>query len=167
MSGTEEVDAKAELSATVLEQAPFPIKTSGGRKYLRIELSSPVKLRLLRCVKGRIKLSSNQTPGTILNLSEKGVLLVCDSPVPEEGFLLLTLNLNKLVVLEGVLGKIKRVEPSDEGDFLVGIEFVCREELEKLTSAKEIERLPVKVAGFDKKLGKIISSFLRTAKLTI
>jgi hypothetical protein len=79
--------------------------------------------------------------------------------------MLLTLNLNKLVVLEGVLGKIKRVEPSEEGDFLVGLEFTSREELEKLTSSEQIEHLPVKVANFGGKLREILSSYLRTAEL--
>ena len=91
--------------------------------------------------------------------------MVTDSSVPEEGFMILTLNLNKLVVLEGVLGKIKRVESSGEGDFLVGVEFTSREELEKLASSEQIEGLPVKVASFGRKLREIISSYLRTTEL--
>jgi hypothetical protein len=85
--------------------------------------------------------------------------------VPEEGFILLTLNLNKLVILEGVLGKIKRIESSGEGDFLVGVEFSPRKQLESLVSSQEIDRLPFKVGSFDLKIRQIISSYLRTAEL--
>jgi hypothetical protein len=155
--------AKSEFSA--LEQNPFPVRTSHGRKYVRIQLSSPVQFRLLTCKKGRMQVSKAPTCGEILNLSEGGMLFFTDSFVPQEGFVLLTLNLNKLVILDGVLGKIKRVEPSKEGDFLVGVEFTSREELEKLVSFEQIERLPVKVASFSRKLSEIISGFLRSADL--
>ncbi|KPL01217.1 MAG: hypothetical protein AMJ91_00755 [candidate division Zixibacteria bacterium SM23_73_3] len=164
-AGPKSATANDLFSSTTLKQSPFSLKTSHGRKYVRIELSAPICFRLLEYRKRRIKLTKGLVSGEILNLSEGGVLLLTDSPMPNEGFMLLTLNLNKLVVLEGVLGKIKRVEPSGEGDFLVGVEFTCREELEKLTSVEQIEHLPVKVASFGQKLREIISSFLRTTEL--
>ncbi len=165
MSDSKDFDVKTDSGITSLGQTPFPLKTSGGRKYVRIELSSPIQFHLLACKKGKIKLTKDRTSGEILNLSEGGMLLLTYSPVPEEGFVVLTLNLNKFVVLEGVLGKIKRVEPSEEGDFLVGVEFTSREELEKFTSPEQIEHLPVKVASFGRKLREIISSYLRTTEL--
>lgn len=165
MSDTKDFDVKTDSQTTTLGRTPFPLKTSRGRKYVRIELSSPIQFRPLTCKKGKIKLTKDRTSGEILNLSEGGMLLLTYSPVPEEGFMLLTLNLNKLVVLEGVLGKIKRVESSGEGDFLVGVEFTSREELEKLTSPEQIEHLPVKVASFGRKLREIITSYLRTTEI--
>ena len=165
MSDSKDFNVKTGSGTTTLRQTPFPLKTSGGRKYVRIELSSPIQFRLLTLKKGKIKLTKDRTSGEVLNLSEGGMLLLTDSSVPEEDFVLLTLNLNELVVLEGVLGKIKRVEPSEEGDFLVGLEFTSREELEKLTSPEQVERLPVKVASFGGKLREIISSYLSTAEL--
>ena len=165
MLDSKEVDVKTEPETTTLGQTPFPIKTSRGRKYIRVELSSPIQFRLLTCKKGKIKLSKDRTSGEILNLSEGGVLLLVDRPLPEDVFLLLSLNLNQLVILEGVLGKIKRVEPSEEGDFHVGVEFTSREELEKLASLEQIDHLPVKVASFGGKLREIISNYLRTAEL--
>ncbi len=167
MSYSTDSDLKTESDSTVMGQTPFPIRTSHGRKYVRIQLSSPVQFRLVSCKKGKIKLSKIPSSGEILNLGEGGMLFFTDSFVPEEGFVLLTLDLNKLVILDGVLGKIKRVEPSGEGDFLVGVEFVLREQLEKLASIEQIESLPVKVGSFNRKLREIISSFLRTADLNI
>lgn len=166
MSDSKNFAVKIESGTTTSGQTPFPVKTSHGRKYIRIELSSPVQFRLLTCKKGKVKLSQDRTSGEILNLSEGGMLLLTPSPVPKEGFMFLTLNLNKLVVLEGVLGKIKRVEPSREEDFLVGVEFTSQKEVEELAFLEQIECLPVKVASFDRKLREVISSYLRTAELT-
>ncbi|NIM99945.1 MAG: hypothetical protein GTO24_18290 [candidate division Zixibacteria bacterium] len=158
-------DVKPGTVSPAPGQTPFPLRTSHGRKYFRIDLSSPVRFRLLRCKNGRLKLLRDRLCGEILNLSEGGVLLLTGSAVPEEGFILLTLSLNKLVVLEGVLGKIKRVERSEQQDFLVGVEFASIEQLEELASSEQVARLPVKVACFDRKLREIISSYLGAAEL--
>ncbi len=157
--------SKIEHEPAALRETPFPVKTSHGRKYVRIELSSPVKFRLLTCSEGKLKITGEETSGEILNLSEGGMLLLTDSPVQEQGFALMTLNLNNLAVLDGVLGKIKRVEASEEGDFLVGVEFTSREELEKFSSVEQVESLPVKVESFDRKMREVISGFLRTTEL--
>jgi hypothetical protein len=158
------VGSEARDLSSHLEGTAFQLRSSEGRKYVRVELSSPVQFRLLTCQEKKIRLSREPSAAEILNLGEGGMLLTTDSVVPEEGFMLLALSLNEIVVLEGVLGKIKRVEPSGEGDFLVGLQFVSREELEKLTSLDEIERLPVKVTSFDCKLRQVVSSYLRTVE---
>lgn len=153
------------VTSSALNQTQFPLGKSHGRRYVRVELSSPIQLRLLECKKGKIKLLNQRITAEILNLSEGGVLLLTNQAVPEEGFVLLTLNLNKLVILEGVLGKIKRIESSGEGDFIVGVEFAPKEDLERWSSPEQIEQLPVKVASFNHKLQEIITSYLRTAEL--
>jgi hypothetical protein len=164
LSESRNFNVDSESLSSTLGQTAFPLKTSHGRKYFRIELSSPIGFQLLRCEQGKVELCPERASGEILNLSEGGMLLLTDSAVPQEGFVLLTLNLNKVVMLEGVLGKIKRVEPSGEGDFLVGVEFTSREELKKSVSLAQIGRLPVKVASFNSKLRDILSSYVRTTE---
>lgn len=159
------VDPRIKSLTSVPEETAFSLETSAGRKYVRLELSSPIRFRLLTCGKGKLKLSKVKISADILNLSEGGMLLLTGSAVPDEGFMVLTLNLNRLVMLEGILGKIKRVEPSGEGDFLVGLQFASDEELKQLASSEEIGRLPVKVVSFDHKIREIISGYLRTAEL--
>lgn len=56
------------------------------------------------------------------------------------------------------------MEASEEGDYLVGVEFCRKEELEKLSSPEELEDLPVKVASFNRKLREIIAGYLRTTE---
>jgi hypothetical protein len=149
------------------EKDPFPIKSSQGRKYVRIEVASPVDFRLLIPKRGRLRLAKDQCSGRILNLSCGGLLLESRKTIPEGAFLLLSLNLNGLVILEGVLGKTKRLESTGDGGYLVGVEFCLREELENFASKEEIEKLPVKVGSFNHKLKEIILSYVGTAHLAI
>lgn len=146
-------------------KTPFPIRSSQGRKYVRVEVNSPVDFRLLLLKRGRINLSKDRCPGKILNLSCGGMLLETGKAIPDGAFLLLRLDLNGLVILEGVLGKIKRVEPTEDGVYLVGVEFCSKEELEKLTSKEKIQKLPVKVASFNQKLEEVIWGYIRTERL--
>jgi hypothetical protein len=162
---SEGTDLKIKSLASVLEGTPFPLETSQGRRYVRLELSSPVLFRVLTNRGGKLSMSKKRNSADILNLSQGGVLLLTDSVLPTEGFLVLTFNLNRLVVLEGVLCRIKRIEPSGEGDFLVGLQFVTDEELKQLASSEELRRLPVKLTSFNHKIREIISGYLRTAKL--
>ena len=165
MFDSKDSHSKTDPEADSLAEIPFPVKTSHGRKYVRIELSSPVAFRFLSCNQGELQVTDEEISGEILNLSQGGVLLLTDSPVQEQSFALMTLNLNKLAFLDGVLAKIKRVEASGEGDYLVGMEFTSRAELEKLSSPEQVENLPVKVESFDRKMRETISRFMRTTEL--
>ena len=159
-----EVPRKSGLPLFTVKEH-FPIRNSQGRKYVRIEINSPACFRLLLPKRGRITLSENRCSGRILNLSCGGMLLETGEVVPEEAFLLLSLDLNGFVILEGILGRTKRVEPTGDGEYLVGVEFCSREELENYVSKEQINRLPVKVASFNHKVKEIILSYVRTARL--
>ncbi|MGB8657275.1 MAG: PilZ domain-containing protein [Candidatus Zixiibacteriota bacterium] len=119
----------------------------------------------MSCKDGKIKLSKDRSEGQILNLSQGGMLLATDQSVPEGDFVLLTLNLNGVITLEGVLGKIKRAERSEEGDFLMGVEFALKAELEKISSQDQVDSLPVKVMSFGQKVRETIGGYLRTTDL--
>ncbi len=146
-------------------RTPFSMGSSEGRKYVRIKVTSPVNFRLLLQKTGRIQLSEDECSGKVLDLSCGGMLLESCREIPEGAFLLLSLNLNGLMLLEGVLGKTKRVEPTENRGYLVGVEFCLREELENHASKEEIESLPVKVASFDRKLKEVVWGYVRTAHL--
>lgn len=147
------------------QKTPFPIETSQGRKFVRITVTSPVGFRPLLLKKGRIWLSKSQCSGKVLNLSCGGILLESPEAISEGAFLLLTLNLNGFVLLEGVLGKIKRVEPTEDGQYLAGVQFCLREELEKLASKEQIGKLPMKVISFNHSLKEVISGYVGTTRL--
>jgi hypothetical protein len=147
------------------QKTPFPIGTSQGRKFVRITVTSPVDFRPLLVKKGRIWLSKSQCSGEVLDLSCGGMLLESRQAIPEGTFLLLSLNLNGFVILEGVLGKIKRVEPTGDGQYLAGVQFCLKEELEKLASKEQIEKLPMKVTSFNHSLKEVISGYVGTTRL--
>jgi hypothetical protein len=146
-------------------RSPFPIGSSQGRKYVRITVASSVDFRPLLLKRGRLGLSGNHCSGRILNLSCGGILLESGKAIPEGTFLLLRLNLNEFVVLEGIVVKVKRVEAREDGQYLTGAEFCSREELENFASKQQVEKLPVEVASFNHKLKEVISGYVRTTRL--
>ncbi len=156
---------KKSSSPPLVGKKPFPVRSSQGRKYVRIEINSPVDFRVLVREKGRIGTSDRPCCGKILNLSCGGILLESSQAVPEGVFLLLSLNLSGLVLLEGVLGKAKRVEPTGDGKYLTGVEFCSTKELEGFALGDQIEKLPVKVASFNSRIKEIISGYTGTASL--
>jgi hypothetical protein len=158
-------DQEKRPSSSMLEGIPFPVQTEGGRKFVRLELFSPVHFQILTCKNGKLKLSKKKNTAEILNLSEGGLLLATNTMIPTEGFLVTTMNLSGVVTLEGVLGKIKRVESSGDGDFLVGLQFVARKELEQIVTPEEIQRLPVTITSFNQRIREILSSYVRTSEL--
>lgn len=149
------------ISTPPANQIPLKRVRHNHTPYVRLELSSSVRFRLLDAKQGSLKLSKDQINGEILNLSEEGMLISTDHQVPDEGFLLVTLILNEIIILEWVLGKIKKVESLDEGNFLVGVEFSSIEKLKAVSSSGEIESLPVKPGNFKQKLYDIINHHLR------
>jgi hypothetical protein len=140
----------------------IPLKrVSHHPSHIHLELSSSVRLRLLEVESGRLKLSKEQFKGEILNLSDKGMLISTKYHIPDEGYLLATLILDQTITLEGVLGKIKKVESQDNGDLLVGVELSSIGELKKLFSHQEIESLSIKPVNLKHKLHDIINRYLR------
>lgn len=120
--------------------------------YIRLELSSSVRFCLVDAESGRLKLSKEQIRGEIINLSEKGMLISTKYHIPDERFLLATLILNQTITLEGILGKIKKVESLVDGNHLVGVEFSPIEKLKEFYPPGEIENLPVKPVNFKQRL---------------
>ena len=128
--------SEEKVSISTVKQTLFPQGNYQARRYVRLELPSPIKFRLLECKNGKLKLSKDQISGEILFLSQAGVIFSTTHSIPEGGFVILPLNLSKSTILKGILGKIKRVESSEEGDFLVGMKFVSAEELKKLSFSR-------------------------------
>lgn len=118
-----------------------------GRRFLRIPLGTPTEVRYLNGdPASRTFILSSRSPGTLLNLGAGGSLIVCEH-APQSGDLVtLELHLSDDVQFGGILGKIKRVEPCDDGGFLVGIEFGT---LKVLDCDRSSWQLPPGVVLFD------------------
>lgn len=125
--------SEKKVSTSTVEQTSFPQGNHQAQRYVRVELFPPIEFRLLECKNGKLKLSKDRKSGQILFLSQAGVILSTSHSIPEEGLVILTLNLSKSTIQKRVLGKIRRVESSDEGGFLVGMKFVSKDERKKLS----------------------------------
>lgn len=122
-------------------------KTYPTRRYLRLPLDTPTTLRYLNGdPSARTFILSRPVQGTLLNVGAGGALVLCEH-APQPGELLsLELTLADQYTFGGLLGKVKRVEPDEEGGFLVGIEFGT---LSHLSLERSEWQLPPGVVRFD------------------
>ena len=155
---SEVLDQKGE--GIYLIKAPLKVRRTQRRRYIRLDISAPVTFRLLCLEKKEGLVSKMEHNGVILNIGGGGVLLVTKRKLEEGDFIILDMNLEGCEVISGVLGRIKRVEPSDEDEFLVGVEFCPQEELEYYLNSKQITQLPVKVKSFNQKLREVLSKYI-------
>jgi hypothetical protein len=105
---------------------------------------------------------SSRVAGTLLNVGAGGALVVCEhAPQPGE-LLTLELTLSDQYTFGGVLGKVKRVEPDEEGGFLVGIEFGT---LKTLALERAEWQLPPGVVRFDNAFREALHHLLFTMEV--
>lgn len=122
-------------------------KKLNTRRYLRLPLATPTWIRYLNGDPStRTFILSRRVDSTLLNVGAGGALVLCEhAPQPGE-LLALELSLSDQYELGGLLGKVKRVEPDQEGGFLVGIEFGA---LSQLSLERADWQLPPGVVRFD------------------
>lgn len=126
-------ERKIEMNRSSQSDHPHVIHTEieSGRRFLRLPLATPTEVRYLNGDPAtRTFILSTRSPGTLLNLGAGGALIMCEhAPQPDE-LLTLELHLSDEFSFGGILGKTKRVEPCDDGGFLVGIEFGALRDLD-------------------------------------
>jgi len=101
--------------------------------------------------------------GEILTFNENGMLLLTDNTLNEGSFINLSINFKGLGLLEDILGKVKRVEESEEHDFYVGVELYSQDQIR----AEALSCLfPEKIESFETKLKKSLLDYFRKTKET-
>lgn len=138
-------------------------EVENGRRFLRIPLGTPTEVRYLNGdPASRTFILSSLSPGTLLNLGAGGSLILSEH-APQSGDLVtLELHLSDDFQFGGILGKIKRVEPCDDGGFLVGIEFGTLKVLDPDRSAWQ---LPPGVVLFDNAFKEALHHVLFTMEV--
>ncbi len=144
-----------------LVNSPFKVTQDTRRKFVRVEIASPLYLHLMKGADGGLWPNGQRHPitGTILNISLGGVLVDLEQPVQHGDLVTLRFNLQGEVILQNVLGMVKRSEAS-EGKFLTGIEFVERETLSDRLSESELELLSDEINGFDDNVRKVLKKYI-------
>ena len=141
--------------------SPFESKSKDRRKFMRFEFSSPVLFRLISIVDGVPQVEPNvERAGELLDISAGGALLASKKPAAEGNYISLNLNLKGIKEVQGILGKVKRTEESEQGDFLMGVEFCTIESLPELQRQTLAQK---NIRSFDKKIREAIieSVFLK------
>ena len=157
MSKERETEAK---SASPPEASGAASPTAHTRRFMRLPWASPTVVRYLNGDPGtRTFILSARVPGTLLNVSAGGALVLCEhAPQPGE-LLTLELCLDDRFSFGGILGKVKRVEPNEEGGFLVGVEFGT---LLTLAVDRAEWQLPPGVVRFDNAFREALHHYLFT-----
>ena len=141
--------------------APFKVTQDTRRQFVRVEITSPLFLQRIKGADGGFWPEGQGQPiaGTILNISMGGVLVDLEDPIKTGDLVILRFNLQGEVMLQNVLGLVKRSEES-EGKYLTGVEFIDRESLVDKMSAVEMDLLPGDIGGFDNNVRKVLKKYI-------
>jgi len=144
---------------------PFKVSSENQRRFVRLEISSPMWLKKLKDVFGNFwpDQGGPVIDGTILNISGGGVLVELGEPVNEGDIVSMCFTLQGEESLESVLGLVKRSDVED--DFcLVGIEFVDRRRLRDLLSQGELDILSTEFSDFGESVKDCLQKYLYNEK---
>ncbi|NIP43556.1 MAG: PilZ domain-containing protein [candidate division Zixibacteria bacterium] len=139
---------------------PFKVYNHKRRKYIRLEVNSPLKFKTFNPAQPDLKLDQNQAcEGTILNISGGGVLFETDYTVRENDYIVMELSLVDADSLSGIMGKVKRVD-TEEGMPLVGVEFMSPEKLKAELPSHVMDQVEEEIYSFDEHLRKMLLQYV-------
>lgn len=125
------------------------------RKAIELELEEPISFKTLSSQKGEARKEGH---GEMLIFNHQGILILTEDPLEEGSFINLSIKFKGLGLLDGILGKVKKVEESEEHDFYVGVELYSPEKIK----AEALSGLfPEKMEGFNTKLKKSLLDYFK------
>jgi len=142
-------------------QKPFRIQKEKQRQFIRLEISSPMKVRQLKDIFGtfRPQDAEDAIDGTVMNISSGGLLVELTSPLNEGDIVVMRFSLQEVETLDNVLGIVKRVDLDEEAT-LAGIQFIDKEFLaDKLTLA-ELEMLDDRFTNFHQTIRTVLNKYV-------
>lgn len=168
MAIQEKVNFIHELPAdnpAMLVREPFEVTDENRRRFVRIDISSPMTMRTLRDAAGQLWPEGEWhiINGTILNISEGGVLVEVDQRLTETDLVSLHFIMQDIEPLSDVLGQVMRVE-REEDCFLVGIKFVTKQVLLDTLSQGELDLLPATLNEFNESVRQALEKYIESEK---
>lgn len=136
---------------------PLKLYKSKRRRYVRLEISEPVSFARIDLDRPLAEIAEGQHTGTILNISGGGVLMICEHEVPEGDYIAMTFELKGCEMVDGVVGKVKRVDDDGEGGFLMGVEFSPEEELKSVLGEDNIGTF---ISSFDQRIKRTLLKYI-------
>lgn len=166
MASRDKVKFIQEVPATetmVAARRPFEVRSENRRRFVRIEISSPMTLRKIRDLGGRLWPEGewHVINGSILNISDGGVLVETDQQLCEGEIVSLHFIMQEVEPLADVLGQVMRAD-QDEVGFLVGIKFITRQSLADRLTQAELELLPATLTEFQSCIRGALEKYVYT-----
>ncbi len=149
----------------VMVRKPFRISTEDMRRFVRLEVATPVTMRVIKDSLGNFEPDGGSLTfeGNILNVSPGGVLVELDHPLAENDIVLIDFRLQDVESIQNVLGIIQRVERDDD-TYMDGIEFVTRKDLVDRLSQAELDLITPDAAHFQEKILQVLERYLYCAE---
>jgi c-di-GMP-binding flagellar brake protein YcgR len=135
--------------------------SSEKRRYVRLEIFSPVEFSAVVVEDDkRVRLHPDKKAGILLNLSGGGALISTTDSVDADSLLLMKFNIKGFDSLANILCRVKRVEESEDGECLFGVQFLTVEELDDPEVAAGLSRLTAHPEGFETGISRLISRYV-------
>ncbi len=146
----------------VAVRKPFKLMKENQRRYVRLEITSPVSLKKIKDIFGSFWPHGDaySIEGHILNISSGGVLVEIDQPLNDGDLVLLQMTVEGVETVDNILGKAKRCEAADDTAYLVGIEFITRHHLNDLLSQAEAETIDPACGDFNERIRQVLQQYV-------
>jgi hypothetical protein len=145
----------------VVVRKPFRLSKENQRRFIRLEISSPMSLQKIKDGDGGFWPEGDWhvIRGIILNISAGGVLVELEQAVASGDVVSMRFTLQDVEELPHVLGLVKRSD-IDETGCLAGIEFIGREYLKDHFSNSEVDLLGDMHKNFDESVRHALNKYV-------
>ena len=130
------------------------------RKYVRLDISGKIGYRRIDEAEENTEGLSPEITGTLLNISAGGVLFESVGKVKTGGFIILSFNLKSHHKLQNILAVVKRCEGSKSKGYLIGAEFLTKNNQANYGLTNLEKFLPPETGTFDENLQKLLIRFI-------
>jgi len=144
------------------EQSKTGAKTpQQKRRHVRLDIFSPVAFHVLVVEKDyRVRSHPAKKAGILLNLSGGGALISSTDEVHGGDLVLMKFDIKGLETMSDVVGKVKRTEQCEDGEYLIGVEFVTADLIDDPKLSDALARLSGDPLTFTDTLKRVVSRFV-------
>lgn len=146
---------------------PFKISSENQRRYVRLQISSPMSLSKVKDIFGNFwpEGDNDRIDGDILNISGGGVLVEISQSLNKGDIVAMRFSLQGTEILDDVLGTVKRAD-YDQECCLAGIEFINRDFLLDKLSDGELDLLSDRLSNFSETVEDVLKKYIYYDRVT-
>lgn len=164
---TRQTVKKGDNGKKVAVKKPFKVYHHKRRRYVRLEVNSPIKFKIFNPPDLDLDLNDKQTCiGTVLNISGGGVLMESDYRVRENDYLIMEVSLMDAEPLSGIIGKVKRVDDDEKERPLIGVEFLVADQIKEEMPSEILDSIGEKIFSFDEQIRRMLLKYVFSSKVT-